>query len=296
MVTHGALVGGREAGHKSAKAPIRSRSRLPHRVVTNGSTRSCYGGEVSGAPLVFFDTNVIERFYLKALLQEEPCRDLVLVREHGYQPAIHLRSLQEICNHAKRGSMGLPWMTPATEYPGGLDVGKKILRDIPGCDIDETVVYWFSLCEEWRDLDWDDQASLLGELAAPEARDYLLSELRVRQRYCSWRFALSGFMERLEQRLRGAFELRGDFTDESTQLRALSLQRELMMRSLLPPEDVDIVVGAVLSDGAALVTEDGNLRRWGGLSMSFNHKLTFVRPDELPDALSSSFLFRYVKS
>lgn len=51
--------------------------------------------------LVLFDTNVIEGRYLGPLLAGEKCEDFERLQEKGYQPAVFVKTLYEIWNHAK---------------------------------------------------------------------------------------------------------------------------------------------------------------------------------------------------
>ena len=118
-----------------------------------------FGNDVTR--VVVFDTNVLEARYLAPLLRGERCRDFDLLRTNtpAYRPAIYIKSFYEICQHCKLGDKKKrPWLSDEFSYPGGLDTGRRILSKIPELSAELNLYWWFNMAEEWRDLDWDEEA------------------------------------------------------------------------------------------------------------------------------------------
>jgi hypothetical protein len=243
--------------------------------------------------LILFDTNIIERRYLSALLRGERCRDFDFVNSKGFTPAVHVHSLCEICHHAKLGTKRFPWMDDQLGYPGGIERGKSILRRLPNCDVENNVYYWFGLCEEWRGIDWDGEAERWKDMSRPEDAEEMALYTDVRREFSTWKFALSSFCERIWDVAISRMRL---LTDEGRPPNEVfRLQQEVSLDALLPTEDLPIVFSALIADAVALVTEDQKLLQFGGLSLSLNYRTAFVHPDGLREAIEANFDSRWSK-
>lgn len=66
-----------------------------------------------------------------------------------------------------------------------------------------------------------------------------------------------------------------------------------MTSSLVPSEDIVLVMLALATDAAAFVTSDRRLLDGAGLSLSLNHRLAFVHPNDLSEALCANFDWRW---
>ena len=247
--------------------------------------------------LVVFDTNVVEARYLEPLLRGQDCRDLARLRDPaaGYSPAIFIKSYYEICQHAKHGTKKLRWCSAEYGYPGGLDVGRRILSKA-GLSA-ENLYWWFSMAEEWRGLDWREHEAELTRLAAPSVRRKVVQECSARREFASWKFSLSAFCERIWAALQSEFTVltphdvygfQGEPLDEVFQL-----EQDLAERRIVPSEDFEIVTAALAVRASALVTIDKALLTQAGMSIDLNWKTAFVHPDHLMDALDSGFAVRW---
>ena len=249
--------------------------------------------EISEERLILFDTNVIERGYLAALLRGENCRDLNVVYSNGFTPAVHIHSLCEICHHAKVGTKRFPWMNDELGYPGGIERGKSILRRLPDCDVENNVYYWFGLCEEWRWVDWGVEAERWKDMSRPEDTESMALYTDVRREFSTWKYALSSFCDRIWNVVTSRMRL---LTDEGRlPNEVFKLQQEASFYAILPTEDLGIVFSALIADAVALVTEDQKLLQFGGLSLSLNYGTAFVHPDQLREAIENKFDSRWSK-
>ncbi len=111
-------------------------------------------------PIVVIDASVFEERYLRVLLDDEVCRDISMLRDHGYAPVILERNLAELLLHAKLETGNASrWARSQHDYPGGLlasgQVAKAIRLADPNADVAQTARLWFNLCEEWSDGPWD---------------------------------------------------------------------------------------------------------------------------------------------
>lgn len=243
---------------------------------------------------VVFDTNVLEGRYLPALLRGEECRDFSVVRSAGFVPAVHVKSLHEICHHAKLGGKTFPWMSKDVGYPGGIERGKAILRHLPNCDVDNNVYWWFGLCEEWRDLDWEEEEARIRSLVRREDQESALVEVAIRRDFTTRKFELTAFCNRIWDAIETHLEVLVDhYADAAAWQHAFDVHREVAFNSLIPNEDLEIVVGAVLAGARAFITKDARVLQFGGLSLSLNHKTAFVHADQLREAVDNDLAFRW---
>jgi hypothetical protein len=225
-------------------------------------------------PIVVFDTNVIERRYLAPLLRGEPCRDFELLRDAGYRPALCAKSFYEICSHIKRGNKRFPWMLPELGFPGGIEEGERILRESPDLSSRHNVYWMFGICEEWRDVDWSERASEMSELIIPQERDALYKDIDVRSRFSAWKFALTGFCQRVGEILNEHMylisyeDLFGDHPANTQSV--FALEQELALTALVPSEDFEILVAALLMDAVGFITEEIAILSGTALSLSLN--------------------------
>jgi hypothetical protein len=223
---------------------------------------------------VVFDTNVIERYYLAPLLRGEPCRDFQHLREHApaYTPALCIKSFYEICHHVKYGTKRFPWMRPELGYPGGLDEGRRILRNAPHIADDPNLYWRFGLCEEWRFLDWDQEVQRVLDWVREEERDVALHEVEVRRQFSAWKFALTAFCERIWDVLAQEMVFLSPQDAYGSALQhgegTFRVEQELATYSIVPSEDLDLVAMALLLDAAAFVTCEEKILSATALSLS----------------------------
>lgn len=241
--------------------------------------------------LVIFDTNTIERRYLAPLLRGQKCRDLELLRwaQAPYEPALHIKSLYEICQHIKEGRR-FPWMDES--YPGGIEQGRRILEGLPAAD-EPNVFWWFRQSEEWRTADWDHERLQIETLCRKGARPAALRELEVRRAFSEWKHALSEFCERVWSVLSNHFRILTAHDVAANPDRLFAAEQDLCMNSLIPNEDFELVTALMVLNPAAFISEDKRLLRDAALSVSSNCHTAFVHPDQLREAVAAEFAFRW---
>jgi predicted nucleic acid-binding protein len=251
--------------------------------------------ESSQTRLIVFDTNVVESRYIGALLRRESVRDFAWLREHGCMPAVARKSVFEILYHVKKGEPALPWMDQTLGYPGGLEAGTQILRQIPELASRENLFWWFGLCEEWRGLDWEAERELVESLVRPGDKQSALRSVAVREELSAWKFRLTAFCDRIEEAINREMRILEEHLDRSN-LRGVTLFDELSRSCLVPNEDLEILVAALMAEADAFVTADRDLLMQSGLSLSLNYKTSFVHPDQLRESVSEGFLVRWSHS
>lgn len=248
-------------------------------------------------PMVVFDTNVIEGRYLAPLLRGEPCRDFELLRDAGYRPALCAKSFYEICSHIKRGDKRFPWMDPALGFPGGIEEGERILRELPDSSSRHNVYWMFGICEEWRDVDWSERASEMSELIIPQERDALYKDIDVRSRFAAWKFALTGFCQRVFETINDQMLLITPHEvfglDPSNTQKVFALERELALTTLVPSEDFEILATTLLMGASGFITKEDKILSGTALSLSLNYRTAFAHPDQLRRAIDSKFMIRW---
>jgi hypothetical protein len=253
-------------------------------------------GMAEHSRLVVFDTNAIEQRYLTPLLRGETCRDFDRLRRSEYIPAFYVKSYYEICSHAKFRKE-FPWMDKKLGYPGGIyDEGAKILREAPRLAGKHNLYWLFGLCEQWRDMDWEREAAKISALVFASDQAAALSELDVRRRFSEWKFALTGFCSQIWSALAREMKILTEqdlFASPSKFAEVFSLQQELASNSLIPNEDLEIVVAALANNAVAFVTSDEKILSCTALSVSLNYRTAFVHTEELITALESDFEFRW---
>lgn len=251
------------------------------------------------AQLVVFDTNAIEERYLAPLLRGEQCRDFDRLRaaKPAYTPSLYVKSYYEICSHAKVGNKRFPWMVPELGYPGGIAEGKRILHDAPECAAGTNLHHFFGLCEEWRDRDWDQMRVKTCEWVQASQRETMVLWLDVCRRFSEWKFALSGFCQHIWDVLNLNMRIltQGDLFLQRPGAVAgvFSLEQELAREVLVPNEDLEIVVAALLCDAVAFVTSDQKILDYTGRSLGYNYRTNFVHTDQLMTALEKGFQYRW---
>ncbi len=248
--------------------------------------------------LVVFDTNAVEKLYLAPLLRGEACRDFDYIRHHEppYTPALYVKSFYEICHHVKYGKP-FPWMTAESGYPGGLDEGRRILRKAPDLNGEPNLYWWFGLCEEWRYTDWDQKAVKVTELVGSDEHSTALDLMRVQQEFAGWKFKLTAFCEHIWNVLSSEMVILlpnsvfGPDLQRSNE--AFQLEQELALHGLVPNEDLEIVVAALINDAVAFVTCEEKILSATALSLSLNWKTAFVHAEQLKASVDSSFQYRW---
>ena len=247
--------------------------------------------------IVVFDTNVIEGRYLTALLKGEQCRDFESLRREGYQPAYYVKSFYEICSHIKNGSPRFPWMDPKFGFPGGLDEGRRILSDSPDMFYEENFLWKFGLCEEWRGRDWEEYARLTAEFVIPDEKDAALEDVQVDRRFAEWKFALSAFCWKIWDAMSNEMEtitMHNVFGGDPIKMHeAFRLEQELALESLIPSEDFEILLAALMTNASGFITQERKILSATALSLSLNHKTAFVHPDQLQHAIQNRFQIRW---
>ncbi|MCB1055600.1 MAG: hypothetical protein KDD11_08830 [Acidobacteria bacterium] len=245
--------------------------------------------------LVVFDTNAIEGRYLEPLLRGETCRDLALVRacDPPYVPALYVKSFYEICQHAKDGR-SFRWLSHDFGYPGGKERGRHILEQIPDV-AEETLFWWFHLCEEWRGLDWHAEQSRIETHVVEGEQEAALRELQVRRDFSQWKFALTAFCERVWDVLEANFKMLTVHDTMRDADRLFQVERSLALNSLVPNEDFEFVMALQLLSPAAFVTMDAKLLTRTGLSLSLNVPTAFLHPDRLADSIAENFSTRWTR-
>lgn len=249
--------------------------------------------------IVLFDTNAIEQRYLAPLLRGEVCRDFELLRSQtpSLKPAIYIKSYYEICQHVKRGDKRFPWCSVQFGYPGGITEGRRILAQLPGCDPEKNLYWWFCMSEEWMALDWQEEEEMIRHLVAEPARESAIHEVRVRKEFTEWKLALSHFCENIWDALESAMTIltphdvygsAGEYHSE-----VFSLEQDLATRRLLPNEDFEIVVAALACRARAFVTAEKELLASTALSIDLNWRTAFVHPDRLREALGDGLEARW---
>jgi hypothetical protein len=248
-------------------------------------------------PIVVFDTNVIEGRYLAPLLRGEPCRDFELLRGAGYRPATYVKSFYEICNHVKHGNKRFPWMDSKLGFPGGIEEGERILRESPELSSKHNIYWMYGNCEEWRDLDWSEREYEMSELIVPQERDALHKDIDVRSRCAAWKCALSEFCGLIWESLNRCMYLITYYDlyngNPANLRKASALEQELALTTLIPSEDFEILVAALMTNAVAFVTDDDRILAGTALSLSLNYAMAFVSPDQLRLAVDSRFMVRW---
>jgi hypothetical protein len=249
--------------------------------------------------LVVFDTNVIERYYLAALLKGEPCRDFERLRTHhlGYTPALYIKSFYEICDHIKLGTKRFPWMTRDNGYPGGLDKGRQIIQGTPRVDGELNLYWWFGLCEEWQGIDWDQEAERVRMYVKADQQADGLHIVEIRRQFTAWKYALTTFCERVWDVLSKEMVILSPYDVYGADLRRLNeafqVEQELAFHSMVPSEDFEIVVAALLTNAAAFITDEKKILSATALSLGLNWQMAFVHATQLTSALENNFQFRW---
>jgi hypothetical protein len=246
-----------------------------------------------------FDTNVIESHYLAPLLRGEQCRDFALLRQHvpSYKPGLYVKSYYEICQHAKLGTKRFPWLSDEFSYPGGVEKGRQILAQLPDCDPETNLYWWFCMAEEWTACDWSEEENRVRSFVRRSDVEAELLHLKVRREFTEWKLALSGFCYRIGRVLEGhmtvltpsdVYGRSGEYHDEVS-----SLEQDLATRRLVPNEDLEIISAALACHACAFVTAEKALLTSTALSIDLNWKTAFVHVDQLPTALAEDFAFRW---
>lgn len=229
-----------------------------------------------------FDTNVLESRYIAPLLRGEAIRDFQILQGGKYPltPAVAFKSVLEVVQHAKLGEPHFPWMRESLGYPGGVAQGERILSEVPALATRENVFYWFGLCEEWVGVEWAEEAGLARKYVKAPELAHLDAESRVRKAFLEWKLALQGFCDRIWEVTQTELTVLPR-TDPTL---ADQLMRDLSRESLVPNEDLEIVVEAIGAEADVFVTEDRALLKQTALSISFNQRApAFVHPDQLRD-------------
>lgn len=225
---------------------------------------------------VLLDASVLEGRYLRPLLQGEVCRDVRVITEHGYTPAVLQKSLAEVWLHAKLGSgNAVRWAGESVHFPGSIDcMVSTIERQAPEINARKTAWLWFNLSEEWR--------GRTGNLDG------------VRREFLAWKESIETFCRHIEVALmtEGIKILWPPAHHQNSleRQRAASLERELALHSLLPSEDAGWVLDALIVKARALVTCDAEVAERGRLSLGFNHLApSTVHPTRLREAVDDDF-------
>ncbi len=135
-------------------------------------------------------------------------------------------------------------------------------------------------------------------LADEQARARMRREAEHKIDFARWKLALDAFCDRVFAAIDAQAAVLTDHHicgDQATAERMFE-QQCVLLRSLIPSEDLVLVLAAIGANAAALVTEDEKLLNGGGLSLDLNHKLAFVHPADLDEALRSNFVWRWKAS
>lgn len=127
-------------------------------------------------------------------------------------------------------------------------------------------------------------------------RDEALIELKVRRRFSEWKFGLTEYCKRIWDALASEMTILTEqhlFANSRNTAEVFSLQQELASNSLIPNEDLEIVVAALVNNAVAFVTYDEKILSWTALSVSLNYRTAFVHTKQLITALESDFEIRW---
>jgi hypothetical protein len=75
-----------------------------------------------------------------------------------------------------------------------------------------------------------------------------------------------------------------------------ALEQELALTTLIPSEDFEILVAALMMEAAGFVTREKEILAGTALSLSLDHKTAFLHPDQLVHAIRSKFEVRWSSS
>jgi hypothetical protein len=188
-------------------------------------------------------------------------------------------------------------MTPELGYPGGLDEGRRILRNPPHISGAPNLYWWFGLCEEWRYLDWDQEVHRVLDFVREEERDVALHVVEVQRQFSAWKFALTAFCERIWDVLSQEMVILSPQEAYGSKLQhgegAFQVEQKLAKYSIVPSEDLDLVAMALVVDAAAFVTCEEKILSATALSLSLNWQTAFVHAEQLTTALKDDFQFRW---
>jgi hypothetical protein len=123
-----------------------------------------------------------------------------------------------------------------------------------------------------------------------------LSELAARRRFSQWKFALTAFCKQIWAALAREMTILTEqdlFSSPSKLAEVFSLGQQLAADSLVPNEDLEIVVAALVNNAVAFVTSDDKILGWTALSVSLNYRTAFVHTEQLITALEGDFEFRW---
>ncbi len=236
--------------------------------------------EPTGPPLAVLDTNVLESRYMGPLLRGEAIRDFEMLNGGKYPltPAVAFKSVLEVIQHAKLGEPRQPWMEETLGYPGGVNQGERILSEVPHLATRENLFYWFGLCEEWIGVDWADEAGLAGQFVQASEHAQAAAETRVRKAFAEWKVALQGFCDRIWDVIQAELTV----LPRTDPMLADQLMLDLSRESLVPNEDLEIIVEAIGAESDVFVTQDRGLLTQTALSISLNQRApAFVHPDQI---------------
>ena len=239
--------------------------------------------------LLFFDTNVIERFYLLAMLKGESIQDFELVTKHGYQPAIAEKTLVEIWQHAKRGVQHPktpPWQSEMPTYPKGLTVKFQELFPSESNRDARNACLWWAEREGLDPLEHFDSLLACLRLIREEDREEHLNLAVSEREFVRWRKEMESFCDRIERALESNFEIIPYHEVFSTEHR--EWLRAFMKASLCPNEDFEIWASASRSNAVALETDDKKLIN-ARISQGFAPGVSIVAKSQLRVALEDGF-------
>lgn len=247
---------------------------------------------------VVFDTNVIEGQYLTPLLRGEQIRDFAMLRDAGYMPAVVHRSILEILQHAKqgRGKRGkLPWMDSTFGYPGGIEEGQRLMG---GFGNGNSVYWWFGRCEEWQDF--DQLRCRVAQHVCSGEQPEAIRQLEAMEKFKAWKEALKGFCRRLYRLLEEEMTvllptiLLPTARDDMENPKVVdTLLLELVYDTMIPSEDLEILACSAYGGAKVFVTEDADILEQTALSLSLNHRMAFVHPQNLSKAMSDELWLRW---
>lgn len=243
-------------------------------------------------PKALFDTNVVERRYLLPLLRGEEINDFLLLEsmEPPVTPAICIKSIYEILMHAKLGGKRLPWMAPEVGYPS------LTLNDWQSKHPEWDVVHMFYRSEEWHDIDWDEYLEKGREIVIKDQHEELFESSKALREFTEWKWSVLCFCKKIRQCIEDRMYVFDRHSAYGSTLydinRVIHLEEDLADNALVPSEDLEIVVTALLNDCVAMITDDDKVLKNAGRTINDNYKTAFVRSDQLRTAVELDFGFR----
>ena len=134
------------------------------------------------------------------------------------------------------------------------------------------------LCEESIGVDWADEAGLAGQFVQASEHAQAAAETRVRKAFAEWKVALQGFCDRLWDVIQAELTV----LPRTDPMLADQLMLDLSRGSLVPNEDLEIIVEAIGAQSDVFVTQDRGLLTQTALSISLNQRApAFVHPDQI---------------